>query len=230
MQRRLHKYYESQVFLNYPFDDEFRELEHALHFPVVAAGLIPICAKGLSVPDKPRLEMIVEAIKNCHYSAHDFSRLKGEGSENFGRMNMPLEMGMAIFHALETQRNNHRCAFFVSAPHNYSRAISDLAGLDPYCYQNDPKKLVSNTYDWLRRVLPSDRFISASTIEIVDKYEEFKITLQSINGGGENGMPTYSESIELMYRICEECGWWDWRGTRDGKLEFPEIPLSFKKC
>ena len=85
--------------------------------------------------------MLVNAIANCDYSVHELSRSKGEGEENFARMNMPFETGMAIFHALHTQRPSHRCAFFVDAPHDYKKFVSDLAGLDPKCY-NDDRQLV----------------------------------------------------------------------------------------
>lgn len=228
MQRDLASYRKSQIFLNYPFDDTFGECEYSLHFPVIAAGLIPVCAKGISTPDKSRLEMIVDAIKNCHYSAHDFSRLVGEGENNFARMNMPLEMGMAIFHAFETQRQNHRCAFFVPDPHSYSHAVSDLAGLDPHCYNNDSKQLLKLMYDWLRKVVPDSVFNSVPTIEVTEKYDEFKSKLSELKGSGENGQPTYNESLELMYQVCESYGGWDWRATRNGKLEFQPIPLAWQ--
>src|SRR4051794_6500471 len=102
MRRELRGYSNFQVFLNYPFDDRFLPLADAMNFAVVAAGLLPICAYDLTTPDRPRLEMLIEAIQYCHYSAHDFSRSEGEGPRNFARMNMPIEMGMALFHALQT--------------------------------------------------------------------------------------------------------------------------------
>src|SRR5262245_60384773 len=100
MRRNLAAYSASQVFLNYPFDSALAELANAMSFAVVAGGLLPVCAYDLTVPDKPRLEMLVDAIRSCHYSAHDLSRSKGEGPQNFARLNMPVEMGMALFHAL----------------------------------------------------------------------------------------------------------------------------------
>ncbi|MDT4953990.1 MAG: hypothetical protein QOJ02_2128 [Acidobacteriota bacterium] len=72
---------EHQLFLNYPFDGAFEPLANAMHFAVVAAGLIPVCAKDLTSPDRPRLETIINAITSCHYSIHDFSKLKGEGAQ-----------------------------------------------------------------------------------------------------------------------------------------------------
>ena len=130
MSANFTNYSQYQVFLNYPFDKEAEGISLAMHFAVAAAGLLPVCAFDLTAPDRPRLEMLVEAISSCQYSAHDFSRFKGEGEHNFSRFNMPVEMGMGLFHALRTQRLGHRCAFFVSSPHEYRTFASDLAGLD----------------------------------------------------------------------------------------------------
>jgi hypothetical protein len=111
MRKNLAAYSACQVFLNYPFDRPFAVLSEAMSFAVVAGGLLPVCAYDLTIPDKPRLDSLVEAIRNCRYSAHDLSRSRGEGPSNFARMNMPVEMGMALFHALQTQRSEHRLCF-----------------------------------------------------------------------------------------------------------------------
>src|SRR6266849_6041836 len=154
IRHNLEPYRKGQVFLNYPFDRSFEPLADAMSFAVVAAGLVPVCARDLSVPDRPRLELIVDAVANCDYSAHDFSRFTGEGVDNLARMNMPIEMGMAVFHALNTQRSAHRCAFFVPTQHDYQRFASDLAGLDPKCHENNDERMLTEMYNWLRDVVP----------------------------------------------------------------------------
>lgn len=78
MRRNLAAYTTCQVFLNYPFDEAFEVLADAMSFAVVAGGLLPVCAYDLTAPDKPRLEMLVDAIHSCHSSAHDLSRSRGE--------------------------------------------------------------------------------------------------------------------------------------------------------
>jgi hypothetical protein len=104
-----------QVFLNYPHDRDYRPFADALSFGVVAAGMIPLTALELTTPDTGRLEMLVTTIKSCHYSAHDLSRCHGESAENLARMNMPIEMGMAMFHALSTAHIDHRYASTTSS-------------------------------------------------------------------------------------------------------------------
>jgi len=229
MRKNFEYYARHQVFLNYPFDEEFAHLEDALQFPIVAGNLLPLCAKDLSTPDRPRLVMLVSAISNCHYSIHDLSRSKGDGFDNFGRLNMPLETGMAMFHALHTQHRDHRCAFFVPTPHDYQRFASDLAGLDPKCYHNDESILVRLVYEWLRDVVPPTIFNLQPTKSVFDLYHAYKERLASINGSGNNNTPSHEERRELMYQICQEVKWWDWRAATFGREEFPIVPILWKE-
>lgn len=224
---KLTTYRQYQVFLNYPYDDDFKHLANAIQFAVVASNYLPVCAKDISTPDRPRLDILIDIITNCHYSIHDFSRFKGEGEENFARFNMPLETGMALFYALNTQRRDHRCIFFVSTPHDYQKFISDLSGLDPKCHNKDELIIVGQVYEWLREVThPSSVFNLRPTVEIQDKYLHFKKQNQKIKGSNNN-RPSYFETKEVMYQICGECGWWDWRETKVGKEEFPKVPISW---
>jgi hypothetical protein len=227
MRRNLSGYANFQVFLNYPFDQQFSALADAMSFAVVAGNLLPVCAHDLSTPDKPRLEMLVEAIEHCHYSAHDFSRSQGAGPQNFARMNMPVEMGMALFHALQTQRREHRCIFFVPQHHEYREFVSDLAGLDPKAHNNEERRLLIEMYDWLRSVVPQAIFNSCPSIEVLDRFDIFVSKRDRLRGSGTGGRPSHDETREIMYQVCGECGWWDWRATRAGKDEFPSIPLAF---
>ena len=228
MRDNLDAYRRCQVFLNYPFDCDFESMAQAMHFCVIAGGLIPVCAKDLSVPDRPRLEMLVDAISNCQYSAHDLSRFTGMGDRNLARFNMPLELGMAIFHAVTTSPLGHCYAIFVPTDHDYHAFVSDLSGLDPICYHNDETELLSRMCEWLRRVVQTGAFVDHATSEIMDRYLEFKQRLSRLRASDCLGLPTHDETQEIMYQVCAECGWWDWRGTKDGVSQFPPVPLAWR--
>lgn len=228
MRTNLTAFEEGQVFLNYPFDHEFTPFSHAMHFAVIAAGLIPICAYDLTAPDRPRLDIIVEAIIRSRYSVHDFSRLRGEGEQNFARLNMPIEMGMALFHALQTQRATHRCAFFIPAPHEYRIAASDLAGLDPIPYDGNEQSCVMRVYEWLRDGVRSPYTQRVPTVAVVERFRHFIAQMGRIEGSGREGQLSHDEAQELMFSLCSESGWWDWRAIRYGQAEFPIVPLSWR--
>ena len=226
MRCNLASYRNYQVFLNFPFDEKFSQLADAMNFAVVARGLLPVSAFDLTTPDRPRLDMLVEAIQYCGYSAHDFSRSVGEGEHNFARMNMPLEMGMALFYAL-TQRREHRCLFFVATPHDYKAFASDLSGLDPKVHNNDDRCIIRELYEWLRSVVTEKLFSPQATADVLDLYEVFKARKDKVRGAGIEGRPSQEEVREVMYQVCQEVGWWDWRGNRMGQDEFPIVPLAF---
>lgn len=216
-----------RVFLNYPFDEQFEALAHAMHFAVVAAGLVPVCAMDESAPDRLRLEMLFNMVSTCRFSIHDFSRYKGEGEENFARFNMPLEMGMALFYTFFTQKRGHRCAFFVETSHDYQRFASDLAGLDPKHHNNDDPSLVTGIYEWLREVGQPYAY-ARPTVEVQEKYQDFKKELEKVKGSGKNGRPTHHEAREVMYTLCARCGWWTWRNDDKFKFLFPEWQIAWK--
>jgi hypothetical protein len=217
-----------QVFLNYPYDPDFRPFAEALSFAVVAAGLIPVTGLELSTPDTNRLELIVSAVKNCEYSVHDLSRCRGEGTENLARMNMPIEMGMALFHALSSQRHEHRCAFFVLKNDSLHTFASDLSGLDPFWYEKDTKNLVVATYSWLSKVGPKGIVSKQPPVQVTKAYNDFVAILGRIDGADPDGTPSHEEAREVMYQVCTDRGWWDFRANKAGKERFPEVPLSFR--
>ena len=217
-----------RVFLNYPYDQDYLPFAKALAFGVVAAGMVPVSALDITTPDIGRLEMLVDAITSCSYSLHDLSRCRGAGPENFARMNMPIEMGMAMFHALNTQRNGHRCAFFVPDGYSHNQYASDLSGLDPLRYTEDPATLLAAVYDWLRSVGPSAIVNSVATADVLKAFSEFILRCDEVDGAGPNRLPSHAEVREVMYQVCAEHKWWDLRGTKAGKEEFPEVPLRLR--
>ncbi len=214
-----------QVFLNYPYDDEYIPFAEAMSFAVVAAGMLPLCALDISQPDVPRLRALVEAIESCDYSAHDLARSTGEGEGNLARMNVPLEMGMAVFHALSSQRSDHRCSFFVPDSKSYHRFASDLAGLDPFIYDGEGDKLLAKTFEWLRSVVPTTIRSDVATPDVQALFQEFQVKKALYVGTASNGSLNHGEARELIYQVCSNEGWWDWRHTKAGKAAFPVVPL-----
>jgi hypothetical protein len=68
--------------------------------------------------------------------------------------------------------------------------------------------------------------MQAST-QVAEAYEEFLGYSKQIVGIAVNRSPTHSESCEVMQRLCTDRGWWDWRGTRAGRDEFPSVPITW---
>ena len=142
---------EKAVFLNCPFDPEFRPIFDALVFASVCCGFTPRSALETGSVAVPRMERIVQAIFTSRYSIHDLSRCRGEGDEQLARFDMPLELGIAMARRFMTtgQRSQHDWFLLVPQGHLYARFISDLAGFDPARYSGTPESVVPRVVSWL---------------------------------------------------------------------------------
>ena len=115
------------VFINCPYDTRYEPYLDALVFTVVCCGMTPSCAVSDERIDKTRISRIADGLRMSKYSIHDLSRCQGEGDFNLARMNMPLELGMAMEHGL---RDDHRWMALAPKEHAYSRFVSDLQAYD----------------------------------------------------------------------------------------------------
>jgi hypothetical protein len=138
--------------VNCPFDDGYRESLDAIVFTSVHAGFFPWMAGSTGTVAIPRIKRILEGLRWCRYSIHDLSRYRGEGSENLGRFNMPLELGMAM--ALGEQDSDsdapaHDWMVMVPEGHIFQRYVSDLAGFDPAAHDGSQERVSVTVLSWL---------------------------------------------------------------------------------
>src|SRR5437868_4052470 len=122
--------YEKSVFINCPFDSQYRELMLAIVFSVHAHDFVARSSREDEGDPEPRFLRVMKVIAGSKYSIHDLSRSTGEGSDNLARFNMPLELGMAAAIRFERQISGgppHRWLALVPEGYAYQRFISDLA-------------------------------------------------------------------------------------------------------
>jgi len=86
--------YESNVFVNCPFDEDYRPLMRPLLFTVICLGYTPRLASERSDSGENRVDKICDLVYESKYSIHDLSRLKSEEAGEFYRLNMPFELGL----------------------------------------------------------------------------------------------------------------------------------------
>jgi hypothetical protein len=139
------------VFINCPFDQDYASLFEAIVFSVVSCGFKPRSALESGTVAETRVERVTRAIFSSKYSIHDLSRCKGEGSEQFARFNMPLELGIAMArrHLTKGQQDEHDWLLLVPEGHVYLKFVSDLAGFDPMRYDGDVKTIIQRVMSWL---------------------------------------------------------------------------------
>lgn len=74
MNERPESAYDKSVFINCPFDSDFRELLLAIVFSVAAHGFIPRSARETEGTAEPRISRILQTLADSKYSIHDLSR------------------------------------------------------------------------------------------------------------------------------------------------------------
>ncbi|HKI05173.1 MAG TPA: hypothetical protein VKK31_24550 [Thermoanaerobaculia bacterium] len=143
---------EKSVFINCPFDKAFAPLFDAMLFATVCCGFVPRSALESGTVAEPRIDRITRALFASKYSIHDLSRSKGEGKDGWARLNMPLELGIAMARRTmtRTRKNQHHEWFvLVANDREYMRFVSDLAGFDPAMHDGTVETLVPQIVSWL---------------------------------------------------------------------------------
>lgn len=155
--------YDTDVFINCPFDEPHQDIFQALVFAVLDCGFTPRCAREVDDGADNRLRKITAIIKNCRFGIHDISRTEYTeiAGELFPRFNMPLELG--IFFGAREFCSGHfkqKTALILDRdPYRYRNFISDISGNDISSHKNDPEVAVKKVCDWLttsnpRKIIP----------------------------------------------------------------------------
>jgi hypothetical protein len=126
------------VFLNIPYDEEFRSLYLAYIVGLYQLDLVPHLASEIPGGDR-RLNRILDLIKSCRYSIHDLSRVElSTPPTGVPRFNMPLELGMTItWQSLNPSL--HTWFVWESNLYRIQRSASDLNGTDAYIHNGTPE-------------------------------------------------------------------------------------------
>jgi len=86
--------YEDNVFINCPFDKQYKPIFNAIVFAIHDAGFVARCSLEVIDSGQTRLETIISIIAECKYGIHDISRTETSGKTKLPRFNMPFECGL----------------------------------------------------------------------------------------------------------------------------------------
>jgi hypothetical protein len=169
----LSKSYSRQVFLNCPFDEEYREVYEAIIFGILASGFVVRCAREREDSGEPRIAKINGIIRESKFGIHDISRVELDLVNQLPRFNMPLELGLflgAKAFATEVKQRDKRCLILDVEPYRYQKFISDIAGQDIRAHHGDPLRALTETRQWLASVA---KHHLPGTLEIKGDYSAF---------------------------------------------------------
>jgi hypothetical protein len=137
------------VFINCPFDKEYKELLRPMMFTLIYFHLLPVLATIRNDSGEQRLSKILSCMKKCKYSIHDLSRLQVK-EPDVPRMNMPFELGIDFGIRFSGPKfSGKRFLVLELCSHDLKPALSDIAGCDPKAHGNSPEKIVSLIRDWV---------------------------------------------------------------------------------
>ena len=86
--------YQTNVFLNCPFDRDYDPILQAVAFCLIYLGFNPRFARERGDSGEVRLAKIRSLIESSRYSIHDLSRLQAKTANEYARLNMPFELGI----------------------------------------------------------------------------------------------------------------------------------------
>ncbi|HKI05694.1 MAG TPA: hypothetical protein VKK31_27185 [Thermoanaerobaculia bacterium] len=149
MIKEAHEDFERNVFINCPFDDEYRPFLNTLFFVVVLLGFNPKISLESSDSGEQRIHKICNLIQASKYSIHDLSRLQSRRKNEFYRLNMPFELGIeyGCRHFSRGRLAEKRC-LILAKKFDYVKALSDLSGVDIKSHGDDPIGIVREVRNW----------------------------------------------------------------------------------
>jgi len=172
--------YNENVFINCPFDSDYKPLFDAIVFTVFDCGFIARCALEEGDASEIRVEKIYALVFDCRYGVHDISRTELDKETKLPRFNMPFELGVFLaakkFGPLHQRKK--KCLILDIEKHRYHAFISDISGQDVEAHENQTRKIVELVRNWLRNA--SRRTTLPSGSIIWEDYQVFRDDLPEI--------------------------------------------------
>lgn len=167
------------VFINCPFDEEYRDCFEAILFTLTIAGYSARSALEEDDSGDIRFEKLCRLIETCDTTLHDLSRVEVSTS-GLPRFNMPLELGLALgarrFGSDEQKKK--RLLIMVGKPFDMPKYMSDLAGNDPKSHEAKASEVVRIVRDFLR--MTPDGAVLPGAVHLNELLLDFKRVLPDL--------------------------------------------------
>ncbi len=146
-----YKGFNNNIFINCPFDEEYKRLLQVLLFTIIDFGFEPQITLQTSDSGEQRITKIKKFIKKSRYSVHDISRIELSPQTELPRFNMPFELGLDLgCREYGTGKyKQKKCLILDTEQFRYQQTLSDVAGNDPKAHKNDPETLSRRVRDWM---------------------------------------------------------------------------------
>lgn len=142
--------FEKNVFVNCPFDDDYRQLLLSVIFTVKALGYVPRLSLERADSAESRITKIVGLINESKFGIHDLSRIISTTKNEHFRMNMPFELGIDYGAKVLKggQWETKQLLILEKERYRFQKALSDLSGSDIKNHDDEPSKIIKVVRDW----------------------------------------------------------------------------------
>ncbi|WP_306523709.1 hypothetical protein [Rheinheimera sp.] len=193
--------FEINVFVNCPFDEDYRETLLAIVFCLKSIDLRPRLSLERVDAAETRIDKIIGLIKESKFGIHDLSRMVSKVDNEIFRMNMPFELG--IDYGCQKLNgapwSSKQLLILDSEKHRFRMAISDLSGSDIKSHANDPLNATKVVRDWFNAVL--GRRLKSGNV-IWQRYNDFQAYLydELVENDGHHSVKDV-EIIEIIQHM-----------------------------
>jgi hypothetical protein len=168
--------FDKNVFVNCPFDDDYRQLLLSIIFTIKYLGFNPRLSLERADSAESRIEKIVGLINESKFGIHDLSRIISSEKDEHFRMNMPFELG--IDYGAKVFKSgpwaNKQLLVLEKERYRYQKALSDLSGSDIKNHDDEPSKIIKVVRDWF---VATEDIRAASGNKIWSRFNEFNAYL-----------------------------------------------------
>ena len=198
--RRGKPTYNSSVFINCPFDIEYRPLFRALVFTIEVCGFSPRCALEVEDSGETRAEKLIRLIRGSRLGIHDISRTE-LSPEGLPRFNMPYEFGVfvGLKHSAASIQRQKAVLVLDREPYRYQRFLSDIAGQDIQSHNGRVELLITKVRNWLFNQGHSDLIGSAELNEYFAAFVGSIPRYLSLLRKSEADLENYQDFRQLVY-------------------------------
>lgn len=164
----------NSVFVNCPFDDDYKPLFEALLFTIASSGYRARCALEEIDAADIRFDKLCRLVTESQKSVHDLSRIELGRENNLPRFNMPLELGLFLgARRFGGKAHQRKSALVLTAEkHSLPVYLSDTAGSDAAQHHGKPIEIIRSVRGYLRSTPSGQPLPGASRIQAV--FEHFK--------------------------------------------------------
>ena len=196
------------VFINCPFDIEYREFFEAILFTVTASGYRPRCALEENSSADIRFDKLCQLVEDSDRSIHDLSRTE-LGENALPRFNMPFELGLMMGAKRFGGKRQRAKSALVMVNVKYTNAVylSDLAGVDAQAHHGQSANVIKLVRNYLFKT--PQGILLPGPARMTSLFQKFKSDLPKIATSSKIGedecdpfdnYPDYSECLTTFLK------------------------------